>query len=419
MLRKIAHRVRPEMQAERTEKEHLTGASAQSAPRIVIAGGGFAALESLLALRALLGDAAEISIVAPNERLAYRPAATAEAFGSQPPRAYDIAAIAAEMGASFRRDRLAAVAVEQRRVRLSSFATLPYDSLILALGARSRAAIPGALTFRDQRDVPQMRRLLREARAGAARRIVFAVPQGCAWALPLYELALLTARRAQDSGIRAEVTLVSPDRSPLEVFGQACSRLVGDMLAAQGVRFRGSAAPSHVRRDGSLALLDGGAIAADRVVAAPQLRGQRIPGVPRGRWGFVPVDEQGRVPGAEGVYAAGDMTIFPVKFGGLATQQADVIAHGIASAAGAAERAPATPTPLLQARLIGGSRLLMLQTPLDAQGRPAERSVAGWRGRPGTLGAVQWRPDEAAPEPEKVDGRYLGAFLARRQPTVA
>lgn len=382
----------------------------------MIAGGGFAALESLLALRALLGDAAQISIVAPSERLGYRPAATAEAFGSEPPRAYDIAAIAAEMGASFRRERLAAVATEHRRVRLSSFATLPYDFLVLALGARSRVAIPGALTFRDQRDVPQMRSLLADVRAGLARHVVFAIPNGCAWSLPIYELALLTARHAEQHRMGTQVTLVSPDAAPLEVFGDACSRLVSDVLATQGVRFRGSASPSHVRHDGSLILHDGGCVAADRVVASPQLRGQRIPGVARDRWGFVRVDAHGRVPGVSGVYAAGDMTMFPVKYGGLATQQADVIAQAIAGEAGLADRPFSIPTRLLQARLIGGSRLLMLQTPLDAQGRPAEHGGPDWRARRGTLGAVRWNPDEGAPGPEKVDGRYLGAFLAGREP---
>ena len=56
---------------------------------------------------------------------------------------------------------------------------------------------------------------------------------------------------------------------------------------------------------------------------------------------FVRVDEFSRVPGVEDVYAAGDISTFPVKQGGLAAQQADVAATVIAAAAGA----DVTPTP--------------------------------------------------------------------------
>lgn len=376
------------------------------APRIVIAGGGFAALEALLALRALLRTRAEITVVSPSRRLAYRPAATIEAFSSRAPRGYDLAKIAADCGATFRHDRLEAVAPRRRKVRLGSFATLPYDALVLAVGARARVAIPGALTFRDQREVPQMRSLLADMRAGHVRRVLFAVPLGCAWPLPLYELAMLTAHEARLRGLEAEVSLASPAQAPLDMFGADASQAVAGMLSDRGVQFIGSAAPLRVGGDGTLELRSGAVIAADRVVAAPQLRGPRISGVPSGVDGFVPVDGEGRVEGLDGVYAAGDMTTFPVKHGGLAAQQADVIAAAIAASLDAALADACVPVRRLllrplQARLLGGSRPLTLRTMLDAAGRPLP-----------SRGAV------ADPEPraEKVGGRYLGSFLAGREP---
>ena len=48
----------------------------------------------------------------------------------------------------------------------------------------------------------------------------------------------------------------------------------------------------------------------------------------------MPVDRLGRVEGMSGVYAAGDVTTFPLKHGGLATQQADTLAHAIAASLG-------------------------------------------------------------------------------------
>ena len=162
---------------------------------VLIAGGGFAGLEAILALRALAPDAVSVTLVSASTSLAYRPAATTESFSEAPPLAYDLQAIAIDVGASFRLDRVEAVAAEAHRTRLASFAYLDYDALILAVGARATNAIPGALTFSGQQDVSHVRRLMSEVRSGALRRIVFAVPSSCSWPLPLYELALLTATR--------------------------------------------------------------------------------------------------------------------------------------------------------------------------------------------------------------------------------
>ncbi len=65
-------------------------------------------------------------------------------------------------------------------------------------------------------------------------------------------------------------------------------------------------------------------------MALPRLRGPRIGGIPQTFDGFVPVDSFGMVSGTQDVYAAGDITTFPVKQGGIAAQQADAAAEAIA-----------------------------------------------------------------------------------------
>ena len=67
----------------------------------------------------------------------------------------------------------------------------------------------------------------------------------------------------------------------------------------------------------------------------PRLVGPPLAGLPQTRHGFVPIDRHCRVTGLPGVYAAGDITTFPVKQGGIAAQQADVAAQAIALASGA------------------------------------------------------------------------------------
>src|SRR5205823_10007797 len=114
-------------------------------------------LETVLALRAIAPERVRVTLVSPASMLSYRPAATREVFGDTPPRAYDLAAIADDLRVTYHRVRLEAVASQGKWVRLASGLKLNYDALVLAIGARARAGIAGALTFRDQRDVPAFR----------------------------------------------------------------------------------------------------------------------------------------------------------------------------------------------------------------------------------------------------------------------
>ena len=374
---------------------------------VLIAGGGFGAVEAMLALRVLAPERVRITLVSASPMLAYKPAATTEAFDETPPRTYDLQAIAADAGASFRLDRLEAVAPRDRSVRLASFAFVDYDALVLAVGARPAKSIPGALTFRDQREVNHIRHLARELRAGKLHRIIFAVPYGCSWPLPLYELALLTATHLKERSAAGEVVLVSPESTPLQVFGAQASRLVAGVLAERGVRFIGESDPQSVERDGSLSLGSGETLDADCVVTVPELRGPRITGVPTDSWGFITTDALGGVTGLPDVYAAGDMTSFPIKQGGLAAQQADVIAQRIASNHGAAVTQSRIHR-VLRARLVGGAHPIYLRTELDELGHATTSTLHG-----------HFNDSESVTPPEKVFGRYLTPYLHTREPVLS
>jgi sulfide:quinone oxidoreductase len=232
--------------------------------------------------------------------------------------------------------------------------------------------------------------------------IVFALPTGAAWPLGLYELALLSASHARERGLALASTLVTPEREPLELFGTNASAVVRGLLEERGVRFVGGAVAAGVRRDGSLALADGGLIQADRVLALPELRGRRFTGIPAGRSGFVPVDASGRVEGLDDVYAAGDMTTFPVKQGGLASQQADVVAQTIAAGLGVPVKGARAPR-VLHARVLGGQSPVFLRTEFDWSGRPMR-------------GTVIRADEEDDTKAAKVFGRYLVPYLETREP---
>jgi sulfide:quinone oxidoreductase len=293
-------------------------------PRIIIAGGGVAALEACLALRAFLADDdLAIDLLCPADRFEYRPLAVLEPF--QPGAAWgmDLVRFAADQGAGLVRDALASVDPQAHIAVTASGRRLGYDQLLVAAGAEPVRAIPGAVTFRGARDAEAVRAAIDSV---DTEPVAFAVPEGTFWTLPIYELAMLAAARlaARDTG--AQVAVVTPESAPVEAFGPRASGAVAELLEARGIRFAGQASP--VAADaGDLELAGGARLAADAVISLPRLLGRRIGGLGRDAAGFVLVDEHGRVPGCDGVFAAGDITDFPLKQGGLAAQQADAAAE--------------------------------------------------------------------------------------------
>ena len=69
--------------------------------RVVIAGGGVAGLEALLALRALAGDRVALTLVSRAPDFFYRPAAVAESFARGEVRRTPLAQAAASVNARF------------------------------------------------------------------------------------------------------------------------------------------------------------------------------------------------------------------------------------------------------------------------------------------------------------------------------
>lgn len=369
--------------------------------RILIAGGGFAALEVALALKALCEDRVDLTLVAPTSTFAYRPAAPVEAFDDGSRVSFDLDRIARDLSAVFYRASVVAVAHREQSVRLDSGDELGYDFLVLATGATTRIALPGALTFRDHRDVPRFRGVLDELGEGRVRRLVFAVPSRHAWPLPIYELALQSALYASKRARPVDISLVTPEDAPLEVFGTNASQVVADFLRQREVAFRGGCTPRSVCDGDALTLESGASIPADRVVTVPELQGPRISGVPIGWSGFVPTDSCGRVDGRKNVFAAGDVTAFPVKQGGLAAQQADAVAQTLAGTLGAPVK-ELHQTRILRARLLHGEGALVLRAELDPLGRA-------------TGSGIEHRETRHAPD-LKVFGQYLTPYLSMYKP---
>jgi sulfide:quinone oxidoreductase len=373
--------------------------------RVLIAGGGPAAIEAALALERLAGDRVATTVLAPDAHFVTRAMTVLAPFAAGGPEQRSLMALVAEAGAALRAGAVATVDPGRHEVHTTDGAVLGYDSLLVAVGAVPRAPFAHALAFDGPGAGERMHGLVQDLEAGYVRRIAFVVPAGASWPLPLYELALMTADRAWESGMPVEITFVTPEPAPLALFGAAASGSVGGLLRQAGIRVH-TGATAEVAERGIVVTHPGGErIEADRVVTLPVLDGPAIAGLPHDADGFLPVDRHGRVVGADDVYAAGDATNFTIKQGGLACQQADAAAQAIAAAAGAAVD-PEPFAPVLRGVLLtehetrfmlrgasggAGDRTTVAIPPLwwpptKIAGRELSRYVADIHTRPRTLG---------------------------------
>jgi sulfide:quinone oxidoreductase len=364
--------------------------------RVLIVGGGVAALEAALALRDLAGDRVEVELCSPRAEFVYRPFAVGEPYGVAGILRYDLDALTKRIGASFRLGGIFSVDPEAGMATDRDGEQIPYDYLLVAPGARMLWAVPGAVTFWGVADEGGFGGVVLKLRAGVLRDVVFTMPGGNGWGLPLYELALLGSTVLAKSGIEdARLTVVTPEDAPLELFGRAVGEQMASLLGEHGIAVIAGVHPVKFE-DGRLQVVPGEPIETDAVVSLPRLEGRRIDGLPADAEGFLPVDEHCRVVGAEGVFAAGDVSAFPVKQGGIATQEADAAAEAIAAAVGA-NLDPAPFDPELRGVLWTGGE------PRYLYGR-----LSGGHGEISKLSDVPPWPGQNG----KVVGRYLSPFLA-------
>lgn len=374
--------------------------SVSSRARVVVAGGGVAGLETLLALRALASERVEVTLVAPEPVFVNHSMAVDQPFQPQRVRGLPLERIAADAGACWHCGVLDRVEADRRCVVTRDGVELPYDFLVLAVGARfdREWRSDGVLTYHDGDDAPAYRLLLAQLDHGRVSSVAFVKPGGASWPLPLYDLALTTAARCatrERSGV--QLSLITPEPEPLGIFGDTASAAVRQLLDDAGVAlYPGSnGIPGH---RGWVEISPGDRdIRVERVVTVPRLVGPRLRGIACEHDGFIHTDPHGRVTGLDGVFAAGDATTFPVKQGGLAAQQADAVAETIAVLVGA-DVDPQPFRPVLRGVLLTGAAPRYLRHVIAGAGEDA--SVISEQ-------PLWWPPD-------KIAGRYLAHYLSRQ-----
>jgi sulfide:quinone oxidoreductase len=365
--------------------------------RVVIAGGGVAAVEALLALRALAGGRVAVTLLAPDAEMVYRPMTVREPFAYGAARRYRLDEIAAELDAELVVDTFAWVDPAARVAHTGSERELSYDALLLTLGAHAKPHWEHALTIDDARMDELLHGLIEDIEDQYVHSLAFVIPGQMGWPFPVYELALMTAARAYDVSADLSVTILTPEESPLAIFGAGASDGVRQLLDRAGIDTITSAYV-EIPQAGHLLVNPGERhIEADRIIALPELFGPAVRGLPSAAHGFIPTDPHGRVRDVERVFAAGDAIDFAVKQGGLAAQQADAAAQSIAALAGVAIE-PEPFNPVVRGMLLTGTTPKYLQA-----------HITGGHGFSSEISDTpSWSP------PAKIAAKYLAPYLDER-----
>jgi sulfide:quinone oxidoreductase len=356
-----------------------------------------AALEAALALRELAGERIAVVIATAAREFVYRPFAVVRSFRSRPTYRIELARIAADLDAELVAADAIRVEGDFRQVVLSDGQSWSYDALLIAIGARAEAVVgAGTLTPWDWGEGYAFGSMLDTLSKSEVKSVSFIVPAGLTWPLPLYELALLTSTLLRDKGVGdVSLSVVTPESAPLEEFGPGASATVASLLEQRGIALYTKSEVDTIE-GGALRTSGGTSIPAAVTVAVPVIRARELGGVATNAAGFVNVDPYCRVDGAVDVFASGDCTNTCVKQGGLAAQQADTAAAGIASLAGA-PIAVEPFRPELHAVLLTGEGSLHL----DPTGA-----------KPISTGSPAAHPQPA----EKIVARYLTPYLAQARP---
>jgi sulfide:quinone oxidoreductase len=358
---------------------------------VLIAGGGPAALEAALRLHHVAAGRVTTTLLAPEGDFVYRPLSVLDPFAAGGATVYPLARIASDAGFTHKPGTLAAVDTAAHVATTADGERIDYDVLLVAAGAVQTRPFAAATVFSGtEHDVEALHGLVQDVEGGYTQRVAFVVPDGASWPLPLYELALMLAERAYQMNASLELHVVTPEQAPLAAFGPDASREVARLLADAGVVLHTGTRAERVERSRVRLSPGGEELDVMRVVTLPRLVGRRIPGLPGDADGFLVTDGHGRITGVPDVYAAGDITAFPVKQGGLACQQADAAADHIAARAGA-NLEPQPFRPVIHGVLM------------------TERSASFMRSEPGhesrIAGHPLWWP------PTKIAGRELAGYL--------
>ena len=130
----------------------------------------------MFALRSLAGYRVLLTLMTPDPVFRVRALSVGDPFSGPALRRYDVGRLCSEVDAEFVQDALASVDPGARTVTTGGGQTVPYDDLVLAMGALQHAPYAGGITFRGLEDAEAVHGLIQDVELGAVESVVFVVP---------------------------------------------------------------------------------------------------------------------------------------------------------------------------------------------------------------------------------------------------
>ncbi len=353
---------------------------------VVVAGGGFAGLETAFLLHHRLHGEVDITIVSDKDRFLFRPNTIYIPFGLDPQELeIPLAHPAKHQGIQVVQGQVVGLDAGGRTLEMEA-GSLKYDKLVIATGAAMRPEeIPGLAEYGGTIWTPQtmlelrktVERIVERGKAGTPTTVLFVVPPNNKCAGPLYEIVFMLETHLRRQQAREPVKLVwaSFEHSYIQAFGPKLHEVVTKEFAERGIEGYLEHAAAEVTA-GHVRFQNGAVIDYDELVSfPPYIAAVRYEGLPSDDRGFLrTVPESRAVVGLPDVYAPGDAGDFPVKQAFLAFLQADAAAEAIVAEVRGGTTAKTVFDPVSMCVMEQFDKATFAQVPLRVTGDP-ERPV--------------------------------------------
>lgn len=349
---------------------------------VVVAGAGFAGLETAFLLRHRLHEKVDLTLVSNESDFSFRPNSIYIPFGSDE-QDLKIPLVEPTTRQNIRLMQASVQDVDPiTKTLYTDGGRLTFDKLIIATGAGMRPQeIPGLDRFGATIWTPKamrqlgvaIERVISRAQEGKASTMLFLIPPNNKCAGPLYEIVMMTETHLRRKGVRKSVKLVwtTSESSYVQAFGPRLHELVTEEFADRGIEGHVAKVVREVS-EASVSFADGDVIPYDELVSfPPYVAAVSYPALPGDDRGFIATEfESRRVRRHEHVYAPGDAGDFPVKQAFLAFLQADAVAEDIAADVLGHERPRVTFDPVSMCVMEQFDKATFAQVPLRLTGDP-------------------------------------------------
>ena len=308
--------------------------------KVLILGGGFGGVIAAETLAKKLADKHEITLVSRSRRFLFYPGLLRLALGHCTPEdiSFDLRQAMLDRRVQFVQGEVARINFHERHVTFAHgdlVGNMPYDFLVIALGRRlATEQVTGFFEHAHHLlGLEAARKFGKALQSFHSGRVVIGQCTGARLPVPLFETAFALSRLLEKRGERDRCEIIiAANETVDEMFGGvSVSPLLSGSLESQKIEFVSDFDIKKIT-PASLIAAGGRTLNCRLRMVIPPFRGT---GVVQGlgitdQEDYIRVDRHLRVPGVEGVYAAGDCVSFRgPKMGHMAGRQAEVAANNL------------------------------------------------------------------------------------------